>query len=302
MVSSRARARAAVAGCAVALVVAACSGSDDGSTQSTPPPPPRSSGVCGDFAIAYDPSNGYEASAFIVGAVAERALHCQVEYVKTTSRDAWQLVADGGADVYMDAYGNDDLRAELGVGEPTADDPSSAPPPEAPNVAIIGPNGVKGAVNLLAPAFMGDRGLRHVAGPRRHGADRMGRDDAGDHHQPELVRLAHTVINSLRLDYVVRNIVDIDGRRGMRLPVAASRATTTATASPTSTSSRLPASCSATASAAMSSTCPSRRPTAACQTGLRRCARSRASTTSRSSTPTSRSRAARRTRSSTTTS
>jgi glycine betaine/proline transport system substrate-binding protein len=198
------------------LGLAACSGSGDDSSSQTPAPaPPRSSGVCGDFRIAYDPSNGYEASAFIVGTVAERALHCKVEYVKTTSRAAWQLVADGGADVYMDAYGSEDLRAQLGIGEPTEVDPTSAPPTD-PDVAVIGPNGVKGAVNLLAPAFMGDRGLdtsQDLGDTARIG---WGTTTPAITTSPELVRLAHSVIGALRLDYVVRNIVDIDHHRGMR--------------------------------------------------------------------------------------
>jgi len=216
MVSSRARARTAALGCTVALVaLTACSGSGaDGSPQSSAPPPPRSSGVCGEFRIAYDPSNGYEASAFIVGTVAERALHCDVEYIKTRSREAWRLVADGDADVYMDAYGNEDLRTELGVGEPTGDE-SSAPPGQ-PEVNIIGPNGVKGAVSLLAPAFMGDRGLstaQDLGDPTRIG---WGVTTPAITTTSELVRLAHKVIDSLRLDYIVRDNADITGRRGMR--------------------------------------------------------------------------------------
>jgi glycine betaine/proline transport system substrate-binding protein len=170
--------------------------------------------VCGALRIAYDPSNGYEASAFIVGAVAERALHCDVEYVKTRSRDAWQLIADGGADVYMDAYGNDDLRAELGVGEPTDGETSS--PPQEPNVNIIGPNGVKGAVSLLAPAFMEDRGLNRSQDLGDTARIGWGVTTPAITTTPELVRLAHRVVNSLHLDYVVRDSADIAGRRGMR--------------------------------------------------------------------------------------
>jgi glycine betaine/proline transport system substrate-binding protein len=210
------RARGLAAGCVLALLtLAACSGSDDGSSESTPPPPPRSSGVCGDFRIAYDPANGYEASAFIVGAVAERVLHCRVEYVKTSSRDAWQLVADGGADVYLDAYGSEDVRAELGVGEPTGDAPTTTPPAGS-KVTVLGPNGVKGAVSLLAPAFMGDRGLDSAQD--LHDTTRIGWGvtTPAITTSPELVRLAHTVDNALRLGYVVLNTVDITHHRGMR--------------------------------------------------------------------------------------
>jgi glycine betaine/proline transport system substrate-binding protein len=169
--------------------------------------------------IAYDPSNGYEASAFIVGTIAERALHCDVEYVKTTARDAWRLVAAGDADVYMDAYGNADLRAELGIGEADADeqttDESSAPPTE-PTVAVLGPNGIKGAVELLTPAFMGDRGLESAQDLDEPAHIGWGATSPAITTSSELVRLAHAVVRSLRLDYVVLNAADITGRRGMR--------------------------------------------------------------------------------------
>jgi len=171
--------------------------------------------VCGDFRIAYDPSNGYEASAFIVGTIAERALHCKVEYVKTTSRAAWQLVAEGGADVYMDAYGSDDTRAELGVGEPTGSSPTTTPPSD-PDIAILGPNGVKGAVKLLAPAFMADRGLDSAQD--LHDATKIGwgTTTPAITTSTELVRLAHSVDSALRLGYVVLNSAEITDHRGMR--------------------------------------------------------------------------------------
>jgi hypothetical protein len=215
-VTSTARARVTALGCALGLLaLAACSGSDDGSEQTPPPPPPRSSGACGDFRIAYDPSNGYEASAFIVGEIAARALHCNVEYVTTTSRAAWQLIADGGADVYMDAYGSPDVRAELGVGEPTDGAPTTTPPSQ-PDVAVLGPNGVKGSVHLMAPAFMGDRGLESAQD--LHDATRIGWGSTTPAitTSTELVRLAHSVDNALRLGYVVLNNAEISGHRGMR--------------------------------------------------------------------------------------
>ena len=100
---------------ATLLVLTSCSGGD-GDDDDPAPRPPRPSGPlteeCGDFTIAYDPSNGYEASAFIVGTIAEVQLDCNVEYVPARSREAWRLVAGGEADVYLDAYGNEDLREQ----------------------------------------------------------------------------------------------------------------------------------------------------------------------------------------------
>jgi glycine betaine/proline transport system substrate-binding protein len=213
----RARTRVAAAGLVVAAVaLAACSGSGkQAPPRSSAPPPATSSGECGTFRIAYDPSNGYEASAFIVGTIAKRELGCDVEYVRTTSRNAWMLVADGEADTYLDAYGNQDLRAVLGVGGEPTDDQSSAPLVE-PTVNIVGPNGITGGVDLLAPAFMGDRGLdsaQDLGDPTRIG---WGVTTPAITTTPELVRLARSIVNSLRLDYVVRDSVETHGRRGMR--------------------------------------------------------------------------------------
>ncbi|MDQ3095349.1 MAG: hypothetical protein M3Q82_05250, partial [Actinomycetota bacterium] len=102
----------------------------------TAPSPQSAVGDCGTLRIAYDPSNGYEASAFVIGALARSELECDVTYVKTTSREAWRVVAKGNADVYLDAYGSPDLRETLtGAGGP---------------VTVLGPNGVRGGVDLLA--------------------------------------------------------------------------------------------------------------------------------------------------------
>lgn len=113
--------------------------------RSQAPSPGKSRGDCGRFRIGYDADDGYEASAFLVGTIAERELGCDVRYVTTTARRAWQVVARGRADVYLDAYGAADLRRRL-TG------------PDGP-VAIVGPNGVHGGVDLLAPDFLADRGL-----------------------------------------------------------------------------------------------------------------------------------------------
>jgi glycine betaine/proline transport system substrate-binding protein len=217
VVVTRARTRVTAVGLVIAAVaLAACSGSGkQAPPRSSAPPPATSSGACGTFRIAYDPSNGYEASAFIVGTIAMRELGCDVEYVRTTSRNAWRLVADGEADTYLDAYGNRDLRALLGVGGEPTEDQSSAPPVE-PTLNIVGPNGITGGVDLLAPAFMGDRGLdtaQDLGDPTRIG---WGLTTPAITTTPELVRLARSIVKSLRLDYVIRDSVETDGRRGMR--------------------------------------------------------------------------------------
>jgi glycine betaine/proline transport system substrate-binding protein len=192
-----------VVGIVATLALAACGG-DDGSDKAKPPAPTPGGaiGECGTLTIAYDPSSGYEASPFIVGAVAERELDCKVAYVKTTSRNAWRVVARGDADVYLDAYGNEDLREKFaGEGGP---------------VAVVGPNGIKGGVDLLAPAFMGDLGLstsQDLPDTSRIG---WGVTTPAITTMPELVPLAKAFIDFQKLDYIVRNAAEVDGRHGMR--------------------------------------------------------------------------------------
>ena len=191
---------------AVLIVAAllACGCTDDTSKAGPKPGPPTPSatGECGTLKIAYDPSNGYEASAFIVGTLAAEQLDCTVDYVKTTARQAWHLVADGRADVYLDAYGSDDLRARLtGAGKP---------------VTVIGPNGIRGGVDLLAPDFMAQDGLTSapdLADVRKIG---WGLTSPAITTVPALLPLAQAFLDFQQLDdYVVRDYDQLSGASGM---------------------------------------------------------------------------------------
>jgi glycine betaine/proline transport system substrate-binding protein len=196
-------ARGLTAVVAASTLLAACGGGGDAARPKPPAPTPATAtGECGTFTIAYDPSNGYEASPFIIGAIAESELDCDVEYVKTTSRNAWRVVARGDADVYLDAYGNDDLRERL-----AGDDGP---------VTVVGSNGIKGGVDLLAPAFMGDNGLSTAQDLKDTSRIGWGTTTPAVTTMPELLPLAQAFIDFQGLDYIVRNAADVDGRRGMR--------------------------------------------------------------------------------------
>ncbi|MGH3448316.1 MAG: glycine betaine ABC transporter substrate-binding protein [Nocardioidaceae bacterium] len=190
--------RARAAGRAVALVVAAClvAAGCDGqatTTEKTSPAPTPHAGdkKCGSFTIAYSPANGYEASAFIVGNLAKHQLGCHVKYVKTSSRHAWKVVASGDADVYLDAYGAPDLQKRL-VRKRGA-------------VTVVGPNGVHGGVDLLAPYSMSELGLensRDLTHPDQIG---WGLSTPVITTAPGLKALAVSLVSGLRLDYGVRD-------------------------------------------------------------------------------------------------
>jgi glycine betaine/proline transport system substrate-binding protein len=185
-----------------AAAVAGCTGDDPGlSTSASTADTPTVSGRCGHFSIAYDPDNGYEVSAFIVATLARNQLGCDVTMVKTTPRDAWRLVATGAADVYMDAYGVNGLRAKVAG-------------PEGP-VTVVGPNGVRGTVTMLAPSFMGDRGLdtaRDLADEQEIG---WGTTSPAITTVPELMALARSFLEFQHLDYGLRNFNDVGVANGM---------------------------------------------------------------------------------------
>lgn len=202
---SRLGSRALAVLAAVSLLAALCSCNGDprrhDATPTTSAVPPTAKGPCGRFSIAYNPANGYEASAFIVGAIAAKSLGCEVTYVKTTSRKAWKVVGSGRADVYLDAYGVGPLHHRLAK-------------PGGP-VTIVGPNGVLGAVNMLAPFFMGQRGLdtaRDLDDATRIG---WGVTTPAITTVPELLPLARSFVQFQSLDYTVRNYDQVGLGGGM---------------------------------------------------------------------------------------
>lgn len=200
------RSRRALLGVLSLVLVAGCSGGGGDSDEPTPPTktapsPSGDSGDCGDFRIAYDPTNGYEASAFVVGTLAEDELGCDVTYVKTTSRKAWHVVARGDADVYMDAYGSPELAQKL-----TA---------EGGPVVQLGPTGFRGGVDLLAPAFMGDLGLATYQDLPDTDSIGWGDVTPAITTLPALLALARSFVEFQHLDYAVRNYSKVGVGDGM---------------------------------------------------------------------------------------
>lgn len=190
-----ARARQAVAALAAScLLLSACS---ERKTEVKPPPTPAPDpGECETLTLAYDPGKGYEASAFVVGQIAESELGCEVVYRKTTSRQAWRLVARGRADAYLDAYGTEDLRARLAR--------RKGP------VTVVGPNGVRGGVDFLIPTFMYELGLqtsRDLSEVTRVG---WGSTPPLITTLPELLPLAEAAVATLGLEYEVLDYTAID--------------------------------------------------------------------------------------------
>ena len=127
---------AAVAACAT-LVLAGC-GSDDGGSIAEQTEENESAaaeaGDCGDINMAVNPWVGYEASAYVVGAVAE-SIGCTVTYKELKEDVSWQGFGTGEVDVVIEDWGHPDLEkkffAESGDGSATDFGPQG-------NVGIIG--------------------------------------------------------------------------------------------------------------------------------------------------------------------
>jgi glycine betaine/proline transport system substrate-binding protein len=130
------------------LAAGACGTKPKPAATTTTTSPPATHGTCGTLKLGYDPTVGYEASAYLVGELARMELGCTVRYVKTNSRAAWQLAANGSIDAYLDDYGNIDLHGQYAR-------------PGGP-VTVVGDNGVRGNVDLVVPEFMEDRGVRRA--------------------------------------------------------------------------------------------------------------------------------------------
>jgi hypothetical protein len=106
------------------------------------------------------------------------------------------------ADVYLDAYGNKDLRRQLAGRDGS--------------VTVVGPNGIPGGVDLLAPQFMGDEGLDTATDLPDVERIGWGSTTAAITTVPQLVRLAQSFVEFQQLDYAVRNTEEISQESGMR--------------------------------------------------------------------------------------
>lgn len=125
----------AVAGI-MALTLAGCGGGDiDKETEANKDKAAEAGGECGELNMAVNPWVGYEANAYVVGAVAEQELGCTVNYKDLKEDVSWQGFGQGTVDVVIEDWGHPDLEkkffAEKGDG-------SAMSMGETGNVGIIG--------------------------------------------------------------------------------------------------------------------------------------------------------------------
>lgn len=126
--------RIAAVAAAAGLVLAACGGGDINSGAS------NAASDCGEFNIAINPWVGYEASAYVIGQVAEERLGCDVSYKNLKEEVSWQGMNSGDIDVVVENWGHEDLVKKYIDQEQT--------------VVDLGPNGNIGIIGWYVPPWL----------------------------------------------------------------------------------------------------------------------------------------------------
>ena len=129
-------ARAVAAVACVTLVTACGGGSIEEQTQANEEQAAESGGECGDLNMAVNPWVGYEASAYVVGTVAQQELGCTVNYKDLKEDVSWQGFGTGEVDVVIEDWGHPDLEKKFV--EEKGGDGSATDFGENGNVGIIG--------------------------------------------------------------------------------------------------------------------------------------------------------------------
>ncbi len=174
------------------LVLAACGGSDINSSDSTADP---AASDCGEFDIAINPWVGYEASAYVVGQVAEQELNCDVEYKDLKEEIAWQGMGEGDVDVVIENWGHDDLKKKYIEKQGTA--------------VEVGPNGNVGVIGWYLPPWLAEENpdITDWKNLNKY-ADNFATSESGDKGQlldgdPSFVTNDEALVENLNLDYEV---------------------------------------------------------------------------------------------------
>ena len=95
---------------------------------------------CGQVNMAVNPWVGYEASAHVVGHVAQTRLGCEVNYKDLAEEISWQGFGSGEVDVVIENWGHEDLKQKYIERRKTA--------------VEVGPNGNVGIIGWYVPPWL----------------------------------------------------------------------------------------------------------------------------------------------------
>jgi len=189
---------AAVVACAT-LVLAAC-GDDGGGSIDDQTAENESNaaeaGDCGEINMAVNPWVGYEASAYVVGGVAE-TLGCTVTYKELKEDVSWQGFGTGEVDVIIEDWGHPDLEAKFfeGEGDGSATD--------------FGPQGNVGIIGWFVPPWLAEEHPEVLDWENLNDfAQDFATSESGNQGQflgadPSYVQFDEAIISNLGLDFKV---------------------------------------------------------------------------------------------------
>ena len=184
-------------GACVALTLAGCG--DDSISKETKENEAKAAdqGDCGEINMAVNPWVGYEASAYVVGTVAEQELGCKVNYKDLKEDVSWQGFGTGEVDVVIEDWGHPDLEKKFFAdqGDGTAMD--------------FGENGNVGIIGWFVPPWLAEEhpDILDWENLNKY-ADEFKTSESGDKGQflgsdPSYVQFDEAIISNLGLDFKV---------------------------------------------------------------------------------------------------
>ncbi|MFC5730612.1 MULTISPECIES: ABC transporter substrate-binding protein [Nocardioides] len=192
----RAAGLVSVAACA-ALILSACGESSIEAEQSENEKRAAELGDCGEINMAVNPWVGYEASAYVVGHVAQETLGCTVNYKDLKEDVSWQGFGTGEVDVVIEDWGHPDLEKKFFAdqGDGSAMDG--------------GPNGNVGIIGWYVPPWLAEEhpDILQAENLNKY-AEEFATSETGDKGQflgadPSYVQFDEAIISNLGLDFEV---------------------------------------------------------------------------------------------------
>jgi glycine betaine/proline transport system substrate-binding protein len=181
-----------------AFVLAACGGgSIDKETKANEDKAGAAGGDCGEMNMAVNPWVGYEASAYVVGTVAEEELACTVNYKDLKEDVSWQGFGTGEVDVVIEDWGHPDLEKKYfeGSGDGSATD--------------FGPQGNVGIIHWYVPPWLAKEhpDILDWKNLNKYASD-FATSETGDQGQflgadPSYVQFDEAIVSNLDLNFKV---------------------------------------------------------------------------------------------------
>ena len=183
---------------ATTLVLAGCGGGDIAEeTAENEAAASEAGGECGELNMAVNPWVGYEASAYVVGHVAEERLGCTMNYKELKEDVSWQGFGTGEVDVVIEDWGHPDLEKKFfaGSGDGSATD--------------FGPQGNVGIIGWYVPPWLAEAhpDILNWKNLDKY-ADEFATSESGGKGQflgadPSYVQFDEAIVNNLGLDFKV---------------------------------------------------------------------------------------------------